>query len=190
MIQGIRRNIRHRELSLPCSSERAPSGRSLCLEVRFKHLASFLGLLALNCCVERHFARSRRYVRNAHRHHARSRATGTTWSTKSEPQHGRTGEKLRENPTMLTARPASDCRENGAGIQLSGIARLERGRLPLFIALTVSLSSIFLPAGGDSSLLRYTAAAAPAAYRPFRRARSPPLDHRSVSPTTPPPTSV
>lgn len=48
----------------------------------------------------------------------------------AEPQHGRTGIKLRENPAMLTARPASDCRENGAGIQLSGIARLEGSSPP------------------------------------------------------------
>lgn len=137
---------------MPCSSECAPSGRSLCLEVRSKHLASFLGLVAPNCCAKRHFTRSRRDVRDAHRYHARLRATGITWSTKS--QHGRTGEKLRENPTMLTARPASDCRENGAGIQLSGIARLEeslpspsRSRCPRSPSL--SLPSISLSAGGS-----------------------------------------
>lgn len=66
-----------------------------------------------------------------------------TWSTKSEPQHGRTGEKLRENPTMLTARPASDCREERSGDSVEwhrpvrGVASLPA---PAVLAHSFSLS--------------------------------------------------
>jgi len=130
--------------------ERAPSGRSSRLEVRSEHLASFLGLLvpgqtrgrtALRAFATKEGGRgdvdgeTRR-----DRRRARRRASANVTSSSPEPQHGGTGEKLRENPAMPTARPASDCRENGAGIQLSGIARLEGSSAPLARSLALSLA--------------------------------------------------
>ena len=58
-----------------------------------------------------------------HTQTARTTATRVHDRLRSPVQHGRTGEKLRQYPAMLTARPASDCREDRAGIRLSGIAR-------------------------------------------------------------------
>lgn len=53
---------------------------------------------------------------------------------------------------MLTTRPASDCRENGAGIQLSGIARLE-GSSPLSLRPSTRSSRppALLPTASSSS---------------------------------------
>ena len=58
-----------------------------------------------------------------HTQTTRTTATRVHDRLRSPVEHGRTGEKLRENPAMLTTRPASDCREDRAGIRLSGIAR-------------------------------------------------------------------
>lgn len=100
-------------------SERVPSGRSLCLEVRFEHLASYLvsslpTVLPPDLVV---FATTE--VSGAMTSSAQPTPRTITSDCdvpESEPQHGRTIENSRENPTMLTARPASDCR-----------ARTERG---------------------------------------------------------------
>lgn len=160
--------------------ERAPSsGQSSCLEVRFKHLASFLvgfsflvrvvSRTALRACSRRKRGRRDDATTSARPMPPHDGERVRRCSSGRRPQHGRTGEKLRENPTMLTARPASDCRENGAGIQLSGIARLEGSSAPLSLARSLA-SALFLS-------LSLTPAISPL----FQTSRPPALPHRSAA---------